>query len=432
MKKIKEDKKFVVKLYQTGSSNNLNSVEAILENLEIKVKGNLGVITTGIPLVNGLKIYQLPSFIALSLNIENPVFTMPIIDTDILNDVVESSIKSFDINTLIIAECSAEKWVIKVYYYESIPNASEQDSGLAYTGYTLGSNCLEKEEILSKKDISIENQMVIWPSDEGFPYIPKFESELEIKLSLKSIVEKILLTQNGKGVIFFSYNGYQAENNTFPTFRLLLNEADLEEVDIVDYEASCFGSLYALKTIQQLICDGKYDYGVYLCISDRARHFNSETRLFSINYADAIGYAVVSKDYSFKINSLESVTNTDVLKKDFPEVVGNRNSLVLKNKLSKLECQNIINISPKNGYDKENRSYILPRVSPSSKEKILQTKWFSSAENLRNDRWPTGIFSGLNWIVDIDKYERLERYEQIFVSTIGYGFTWASVVLERP
>ncbi|WP_448511917.1 hypothetical protein [Photorhabdus laumondii] len=423
---------FIIDIDNKELHNNVKGVKHLMDKVSFNIIGNFGVITVGKPIINDLKVYQLPSFIALSLNVDNPAFTMPIISTDILDDIIYSAASSFGINTLMAVKCERKQWMIRLYYFESRVLDMSYKPGLFDTGYIFGSEILKKSDVLSNKEISKENQNLIWPDDEGFPYISKFKDEIEIRKSLKKIIDEIACKHTGKGIIFFSYNGYQAENNTFSTFNELISDSENLNIDVVDFEASCFGSLYALKLMQHLINDEKYDYGAYICISDRARHFNNETKLFSLNYADAIGFAVVSNKYRFHIGKLNSISSTKMLLKDFPEEVGNRESLLLKKRLSKLESENIIKIVSFNDKKFGRFGYIIPRVSPSSNELVTRSKKFELATSLKNENWPTGIFSGISWIIDMGGGEELNSYDQISISTIGYGFTWASILFERP
>ncbi|MEZ8656726.1 hypothetical protein AB6D60_22415 [Vibrio splendidus] len=392
------------------------------------------IISFGEPYINGHYVYQLPHYISNALNLGGEVITFHfsrVSDPNLIKILVSSVFTSYECSNLLCVKCEKYHWDIelleeaRIHSYSNL-NSNEVNVGISNVECKYGSTTLSKSDILSTKSLSLENQNLIWPIEEGFPYIPKFKDSNEVMKLVYTTFDEITSGVGDRGIIFYTYNG-----RDFDTFgRMKRLEKDFPNHDIVFYEGSCFGSLLALKLLETLVSDNIYDFGGYVSLSDRARFFNRDTPLFSINYGDAIGYARVDKSPKYLVEKISAISDSELILKDHISYIGNRESYKLKKRFSDMESKGIIKTTQylNSLPNKSNVKHILPRMSPAAFEIVNKSNNFRHSTWAKHSLYPTGIFSGLNWIAEFS--EVFESDDYVSVSTIGFGFSWVSALLK--
>ncbi|WP_445374645.1 hypothetical protein ACSLVK_00145 [Photorhabdus tasmaniensis] len=432
---MKADTCHTITIPSTEFTDPITAVNFLLRDIPKLEYKDVAVITIGEGKLRGVRIFQLPSWISNELQLSSLRYTLALKSEFQVRLIIDYLASFGNIKTIIIVRCYVSKWILKTYIVSQNYNNSVimRTSGLEEIGYYFGKNYLTKDKVLKTQVISDENQSIIWPEREGFPLIPQFSDFQDLISKLKSTLEKVV-DKKGKGLLLFSYNGSGSASDfdTIPSLKYLGIELP-DNIQVIEFEASCYGSIYAIHWLKYLVAIGEIDFGAYVCVSDRARHFSKNTPLFSINYSDAVGYAIISTEPSYSISEPVSIIETSLIENDFPKVIGNRNSLLLKNRFRQLEWVFGSDIIKGYGldYSSKQRCIVLPRMSPNSFAQLYSETGISDKNLITHEDWPTGIFSGLNWIVDLADSFGNTNQNEIIVSTLGYGFIWASCKLTK-
>lgn len=299
--------------------------------------------------------------------------------------------------------------------------------GLKIMGYRFGESTLLKTDVLTKQSISIENQARIWPKEEGYPYIPMFYCLEEIRNNLSEVLKIIVGSFEEEAAVHFviSINGSGPGRVQYKDVTDVI-ENNCTSYSIID--GSCSGSITSIPLFAELLNDGFYAIS-YISISDRARNFNNNTPLLSINYGDVISYYVIAKSsYRYRVIDIKEFNDTKVMDSKIYEK-SSRNALVANSKIYKYERLAFEVLA--NEIEYINDAYvILPRLSSENREYV--SSLFGGRGQLRHETWPLAIFSGSNWVIDFtDIFNNSNKYEKVSVLAIGVGFCWAAMQLER-
>ena len=299
-------------------------------------------------------------------------------------------------------------------------------AGFKMMGYEFGESVLEREEVLSIKDISEENQARVWPAEEGYPFIPKFSSIDEIREKLSKTLKVVLggLDPSLKQHFVFSFNGAGPESIQYEDVSDVIRD-HCSDYSVID--GSCSGSVTSIPIFSGLFEKG-YDSVSYIAISDRARMFSDETPLFSINYGDVIAYYVISqKDFKYRIGNIKEFNDTKVMDAKEGDKFA-RSTIVANKKIYNYEKKAFELIANDIGL-KEDGHVVLPRLSPENREYV--TSLFGGRGQIKHGTWPISMFSGSNWIVDFsDVFNESETLECVVILAIGVGFCWTAMELK--
>lgn len=309
-------------------------------------------------------------------------------------------------------------------------------SGLNDIHFSFANSAYTIEEFTAIRPMSKGERETYWPN--GFLYLPRFECYEELMSCCVDKLQQIERKYNSEErVLCIVCLNVVYSDAPYPDLSL-----DLQDIfpkwDFVSLDTTCYGWAFAFKTAQSYLQNDHYEKVIYVAASARGMGLHAELDLSYINYCDAICVLEFSTQAEYELVSFASHTDSRFAAMSYEQNF--RKKLLLQRDLVDAEWQNFFNaISQALGTAAisitDVQSILIPFITPSSEEMLFQHLGATAkAKHKVPSFQEVGLIAGIGCLREFHEHHQNKAWvpgDRIILCTMGYAYSWATVILEK-